>query len=1148
MNKKTRKLSRFLILTIMLLTAIIFPQFSAAGQNLVAKEVIEINTKADLIALLNRVHPSSSGVPGDQKRYGIIDSTINLNADIEISSDDINSQIPENTLYTKYEHAFKMENSSFLGNGHTITITQGTRRIYPLFGELRVSGADTGFVAQVERLSLVYKGNVYGSGFARMITQAWFGNTNHRIQQINITVEGSILPISEKFWTQNLNSENTQAKAAGFAEYVDGAEIKDVNITVAGDIGTLTPEKQEHAQTELIYGRSSGFILARNSRASNAALQPIDNLNISVAGSILGGSKHFKAEALGLGYDLQEKKFTNVTLNVVKDIKVVADGDSLFTTPYSYLHDPHIASAVGHDLHHIENSTIHIGGDISAANNSNVGMKTNATGIGDWDYLNDLTDPVLQQNPLTINNLTLTVGGSVKATSTAPQYETDATGIVTRASSGFSNNINSGFENYEYFQGNTIKILGDVIADSQEGFSVAELWGYFTGAGNDFSAKSVRAVSQKGTTIAAPFYHFLNGKNNTVTLTDGVFSQGAKAYVGGWAYIATQMDNLVDKNVMNVKNVISDGTYGAGGFAYQITTHKNQPDVIAEIKNTNIVLDKFEQGTTIESAYVGGFVAYNRGTIADSSTKIPGIALIGVKSFVGGFVGYNLGPITSSTADSGPITITGFGDTGGFVGYNGAFPIENSVANITSISVNGDPQRIAENHQNIGGFAGRVSGGMTTGSAAFVRDSITASSGNYVNLGGFIGIGTDIAQSGNSAQVGENLISIENIGVVNIGGYAGRIIASANGNASVDTATALIFGKIEGRTEKTDFPSFSAGGIGVLQGQPNSAGAAVLKDSASYVGGEIIAGNFTPFGGENPVAGAVGNLIYGTLFGYTVLSDYLEAGIPNRVYPLTYVANVVEPTDFTNNFFVEVNGAARTVVPVTLNAAGEFEQGAILGTIGIAPRVFQNNYWGASADDPLNTYPYANFDYVSVNEAGIAFNLISRDSNIAAADATQATLNDFVHRHLSIWAGNNTTPAPIYDILGIKAGDFFSLTYESNGGTVYPAEMYLQGTEVTLDKVPVRDGFNFDGWYAESELTTKLTTVIINGNTTVYAKWSSIPSATATQTATQTATVTQIPTTTQIPTDPVITLIPVTKPTMIPGVLPNTGFPTGRKP
>ena len=65
----------------------------------------------------------------------------------------------------------------------------------------------------------------------------------------------------------------------------------------------------------------------------------------------------------------------------------------------------------------------------------------------------------------------------------------------------------------------------------------------------------------------------------------------------------------------------------------------------------------------------------------------------------------------------------------------------------------------------------------------------------------------------------------------------------------------------------------------------------------------------------------------------------------------------------------------------------------------------------------------------------------------------------------------------------------YTLTYESNGGTAYKDERYSSGTVVTLDKVPIRESYTFTGWYADKELTQKISSIKMTSDKTVYAGW-----------------------------------------------------------
>ena len=65
----------------------------------------------------------------------------------------------------------------------------------------------------------------------------------------------------------------------------------------------------------------------------------------------------------------------------------------------------------------------------------------------------------------------------------------------------------------------------------------------------------------------------------------------------------------------------------------------------------------------------------------------------------------------------------------------------------------------------------------------------------------------------------------------------------------------------------------------------------------------------------------------------------------------------------------------------------------------------------------------------------------------------------------------------------------YTLTYESNGGTEYNSERYTRNTVVELDKVPTREDYTFTGWYADKELTDRITEIKMTSNKTVYAGW-----------------------------------------------------------
>ncbi|WP_293009400.1 MULTISPECIES: S-layer homology domain-containing protein [unclassified Oscillibacter] len=66
----------------------------------------------------------------------------------------------------------------------------------------------------------------------------------------------------------------------------------------------------------------------------------------------------------------------------------------------------------------------------------------------------------------------------------------------------------------------------------------------------------------------------------------------------------------------------------------------------------------------------------------------------------------------------------------------------------------------------------------------------------------------------------------------------------------------------------------------------------------------------------------------------------------------------------------------------------------------------------------------------------------------------------------------------------------YTLTFETNGGSKISSVSKASGTAIDLGEYqPTRDGYTFDGWYSDKELTEKVTSVELTKNMTVYAKW-----------------------------------------------------------
>ena len=70
----------------------------------------------------------------------------------------------------------------------------------------------------------------------------------------------------------------------------------------------------------------------------------------------------------------------------------------------------------------------------------------------------------------------------------------------------------------------------------------------------------------------------------------------------------------------------------------------------------------------------------------------------------------------------------------------------------------------------------------------------------------------------------------------------------------------------------------------------------------------------------------------------------------------------------------------------------------------------------------------------------------------------------------------------------------YSLTFNTNGGSTINTITRPKGTVIDLaGYLPTKEGYFFGGWYTEPELINRVTSVTLNTNMTLYARWTSNP-------------------------------------------------------
>lgn len=67
---------------------------------------------------------------------------------------------------------------------------------------------------------------------------------------------------------------------------------------------------------------------------------------------------------------------------------------------------------------------------------------------------------------------------------------------------------------------------------------------------------------------------------------------------------------------------------------------------------------------------------------------------------------------------------------------------------------------------------------------------------------------------------------------------------------------------------------------------------------------------------------------------------------------------------------------------------------------------------------------------------------------------------------------------------------YYTLTFETNGGGSMQAIRAARGKTLDLSAyTPMRDGYDFGSWYADKDLTQRITEIKLSGSKTVYADW-----------------------------------------------------------
>ena len=509
-----------------------------------------------------------------------------------------------------------------------------------------------------------------------------------------------------------------------------------------------------------------------------------------------------------------------------------------------------------------------------------------------------------------------------------------------------------------------------------------------------------------------------------------------------------------------------------------------------EISNNTAVGDIYEINGVDRSASAHGGAIMIRACRADYATSYDAPAKLTMR---GGTISGNAAT-SDVSAFGGAISIIGTPNTGNLTntfvmsggtisnnkaGYGGAvsaYAADNYWHGNTSIQLSGNAQIKDNIARNYGGaiclFGNNaqnytdtltMSGGMISGNKAN-----SAGGGVYLSAHG-----DQMFMTGGSIRENE-------------AGYGGGLsIRSGNSGANPNAAAYLLGGTIQNNKATEGYPHYDDAS------ERSYYGNAVYQDGSLYLDGTKanISGDIR-IGCRFDTSGGISTNRFVALVGASdTMNDYeltsfdsesLDGRVVVAPGAITYGTETYSVADaepylshFTHNhkeIITDTDYTAKT---------GTSSQAKILVLYGAIQKysvTYTDGIGGASFADEVTSdlrrgTPTPAFTGGTPTRSGYTFT--GWEPSVAATVTNNAV-------YTAQWAKNSSSS---------HHSTRYTLHYESNGGTAYKDERYSSGTKVTLDKTPTRESYTFTGWYADKELTQKISSIKMTSEKTVYAGW-----------------------------------------------------------
>lgn len=496
-------------------------------------------------------------------------------------------------------------------------------------------------------------------------------------------------------------------------------------------------------------------------------------------------------------------------------------------------------------------------------------------------------------------------------------------------------------------------------------------------------------------------------------------------------------------------------------------------------------------------AIIGSTMVMNGGTISNNSTyKTSGQDSYGAGVYVADYANASGGDIlftptpASFEMNGGKITGNTALDYGGGVL---TFPQQNQkiTININNGEISGNKVTNGSGGA-VAAFFGvtelNIKGGTLTGNSAYQfgggvflyqATNVTISGGtiseNKASAGGGVCLYTDSAVTQTGGSIENN---VANVG----GGVCGGIysgIYTMTGGAIKDNNNSL-----------TETERLAAKGDGV------------------FVGTAFNLGNDAEISTNNDVYLTAGDSISKEGRYINVISPYTGASTAKPIQ-IHSEDRTVENTEIGTQLVRYTTDAGGDTAAAKADANGIFvpswkmSKGLVIGQSKAAGKMdwmtyvpsIKIQYQWVSTDNPSDVTPPAD-DYIRTGTAYTAKAQEATHENYTfagwftdAACTLSYTDGTVLNTDTTLYGKWDKIATPPSSGGGSHGTKYYILHYESNGGTKYEDEKYKKNTVVILDKIPKRVGYTFTGWYADQELTDKITKIKMTSDKTVYAGW-----------------------------------------------------------